>query len=121
MFDFDGTVFDTGEGIMKSVQYAAEAFGYSEPDWRALRSFVGPPLVESFARRLQIQERLTEQIAQCLLETLQPKGVIVVCEAQHLCMSMRGVQKNPTIITSALRGLFKRDPKTRAEFMQLIK
>ena len=78
-------------------------------------------LVESFARRLQIQERLTEQIAQCLLETLQPKGVIVVCEAQHLCMSMRGVQKNPTIITSALRGLFKRDPKTRAEFMQLIK
>ncbi|WP_394980733.1 GTP cyclohydrolase I FolE [uncultured Helicobacter sp.] len=78
-------------------------------------------LVESFARRLQIQERLTEQIAQCLLENLQPKGVIVVCEAQHLCMSMRGVQKNPTIITSALRGLFKRDPKTRAEFMQLIK
>ncbi|WP_394985662.1 GTP cyclohydrolase I FolE [uncultured Helicobacter sp.] len=77
-------------------------------------------LVESFARRLQIQERLTEQIAQCLLEVLQPKGVIVMCEAQHLCMSMRGVRKNPQIITSALRGLFKRDPKTRAEFMQLI-
>ena len=78
-------------------------------------------LVESFARRLQIQERLTEQIAQCLVETLQPKGVIVVCQAQHLCMSMRGVHKNPQIITSALRGLFKRDSKTRTEFMQLIK
>lgn len=51
LFDFDGTVFDTGEGIMKSVQYAAEAFGYSEPDWTQLRSFVGPPLAESFVRR----------------------------------------------------------------------
>lgn len=78
-------------------------------------------LVEVFARRLQIQENLTEQIAQCLLESLEPKGVIVVCEAHHLCVSMRGVQKNPTIITSALRGLFKTDSRTRAEFMQLIK
>lgn len=51
LFDFDGTVFDTGEGIMKSVQYAALAFGYDEPDYAALRSFVGPPLVESFMRR----------------------------------------------------------------------
>ena len=51
LFDFDGTVFDTGEGIMKSVQYAALAFGYDEPDYTALRCFVGPPLVESFMRR----------------------------------------------------------------------
>ena len=64
LFDFDGTVFDTGEGIMKSVRYAAEAFGYSEPDWRALRSFVGPPLVESFARRYGVSpERAREMTA----------------------------------------------------------
>ena len=57
LFDFDGTVFDTGEGIMKSVQYAAQAFGYDEPDWRALRSFVGPPLDESFARRYNVDAK----------------------------------------------------------------
>lgn len=56
LFDFDGTVFDTGEGIMKSVQYAAQQFGYDEPDWTALRSFVGPPLVESFMRRYNVDE-----------------------------------------------------------------
>ncbi|MDD7567545.1 MAG: GTP cyclohydrolase I FolE [Helicobacter sp.] len=78
-------------------------------------------VVEAYAQRLQIQESLTEQIAQCLLEELHPKGVIVVCRARHLCMSMRGVRKNPEIITSALRGLFKSDSKTRAEFMQLVK
>ena len=56
LFDFDGTVFDTGEGIMKSVQYAAEAFGYHEPELEALRCFVGPPLVESFMRRYGVDE-----------------------------------------------------------------
>ena len=56
LFDFDGTVFDTGEGFLKSVQYAAEAFGYHEPELEALRCFVGPPLVESFMRRYGVDE-----------------------------------------------------------------
>lgn len=77
-------------------------------------------LVEIFTHRLQIQENLTAQIADVLQAELSPKGVMVVCEARHLCMEMRGTQKNPLIITSALRGLYKKDSKTRAEFMQLI-
>ncbi|PAF52717.1 GTP cyclohydrolase I FolE [Helicobacter sp. 13S00477-4] len=79
-------------------------------------------LIEIYSRRLQIQEKLTTQIADTIMEVLAPKGVMVVCEAQHLCMSMRGVQKqNARINTSAIRGLFKSDPKTRSEFMQLLK
>lgn len=79
-------------------------------------------LVEIYSRRLQIQERLTTQIADTIMEILNPKGVMVVCEAQHLCMNMRGVQKqNAKINTSAIRGLFKSDSKTRSEFMQLLK
>ena len=81
-----------------------------------------PRLVEIFARRLQVQERLTMQIAQTLIEILQPKGVGVVVEAKHLCMMMRGVQKqNSSAITSSLRGVFQSDPKTRAEFMGLLR
>ncbi len=91
------------------------------PDGRIAGLSALARVVEAYARRLQIQETLTEQIAQCLLDTLKPKGVIVTSQARHLCMSMRGVQKNPIIITSALRGLFKSDPRTRAEFMQLVK
>ncbi|MCQ2622365.1 GTP cyclohydrolase I FolE [Helicobacter pylori] len=79
-------------------------------------------LIEIYSRRLQIQERLTTQIAETFDEIIEPRGVIVVCEAKHLCMSMQGVQKQNAIIkTSVLRGLFKKDPKTRAEFMQLLK
>lgn len=79
-------------------------------------------LVDVFARRLQIQESLTMQIADTIMDTIKPKGVMVVCEALHLCMAMRGVQKqDSTIITSAVRGLFREDSKTRAEFMQLLK
>ena len=81
-----------------------------------------PRLVEIFARRLQVQERLTMQIAQTLDEVLKPKGVAVVVEAKHLCMMMRGVQKqNSSAITSSLRGVFQSDPKTRAEFMGLLR
>lgn len=77
-------------------------------------------VVDIFARRLQVQERLTEQIAQALSEVLQPKGVGVVIEASHLCMMMRGVQKqNSTTVTSALRGEFRSDHKTRDEFLRL--
>ena len=80
-----------------------------------------PRLVEMFSRRLQVQERLTTQIASTLNETLQPRGVAVVMEAIHLCMLMRGVEKqNSKAITSAMLGTFRR-PETRAEFMELIK
>ena len=78
-------------------------------------------LVEIFARRLQIQEKLTTQIAESLMKNLKPKGVIVVCEAQHLCMIARGIKKaNSKMVTSAVRGAFKSN-KTRSEFFQFIK
>ncbi len=75
LFDFDGTVFDTGEGIMKSVQYAAEAFGYTEPDWRALRSFVGPPLVESFARRYNVDAETAKAMCAKYRERYASRGL----------------------------------------------
>jgi GTP cyclohydrolase I len=79
-----------------------------------------PRVVEVFSRRLQVQERLTEQVADALEEALQPRGVGVVVEAVHLCMMMRGVEKqNSRTITSALRGEFRDDFKTRDEFLRL--
>ena len=79
-----------------------------------------PRVVEVFARRLQVQERLTEQILDCINDTLQPKGVAVVIEASHMCMMMRGVQKqNSTTTTSGFRGTFK-ETDTRNEFLKLI-
>jgi GTP cyclohydrolase I len=81
-----------------------------------------PRLVEMFSRRLQVQERLTTQIATTLNEALEPRGVAVVVEAIHLCMLMRGVEKqNSKAITSAMLGAFRDRPETRAEFMELIK
>jgi GTP cyclohydrolase IA len=81
-----------------------------------------PRMVEIYARRLQVQERLTTQIAETLEATVQPRGVAVVVEAIHLCMMMRGVsQQNAFAITSSLRGEFEKDPKTRGEFMTLIR
>ena len=78
-------------------------------------------VVETFARRLQVQERLTEQIRDCIQESLKPLGVAVVIEAIHTCMSMRGVQKSNAITTtSAFSGAFLRDARTRNEFLQLI-
>src|SRR5688572_21731209 len=77
-------------------------------------------VVELFARRLQVQERLTAQVAAWIDEHLDPKGVGVVIEAEHLCMSLRGVQKPGTVtVTSALRGLVRDDPRTRQEFLAL--
>ncbi|HVX39730.1 MAG TPA: GTP cyclohydrolase I FolE [Gemmatimonadaceae bacterium] len=79
-----------------------------------------PRIVEVYARRLQVQERLTEQIAQAIEDVLHPEGVGVVIEAAHLCMMMRGVEKqNSRTLTSALRGTFRDDPRTRAEFLHL--
>ena len=79
-------------------------------------------IAEIFARRLQVQERLTQQIAQTLYDELKPVGVMVVIEAEHTCMTLRGVKKPGAItITSAVLGGFRRDPRTRAEAMALIK
>ena len=79
-----------------------------------------PRVVEVFARRLQVQERLTEQIAQALMDVLRPQGVAVVVEAAHLCMMMRGVEKQHSkTITSAVRGVFRDDARTRDEFLRL--
>lgn len=81
-----------------------------------------PRLVEVFARRLQIQEQLCEQISSALYEILKPKGVAVTIEAEHLCMQMRGIQKvNSKTITSSLKGIFLSDERTRKEFYSLIK
>jgi GTP cyclohydrolase I len=92
------------------------------PDGKVVGLSKIPRLVEMFSRRLQVQERLTSQIAETLEEVLRPKGVAVVLEAIHLCMMMRGVvQQNSFAITSSLRGEFEADPKTRSEFMDLIR
>ena len=80
-----------------------------------------PRVVDAFSRRLQVQERLTNEIRDCIQETLNPKGVAVVIEASHMCMQMRGVQKqNSVTTTSAFTGLFMNDISTRKEFMTLI-
>lgn len=81
-----------------------------------------PRLVDAYARRLQVQERMTSEIADALQRHLEPRGVAVVLEADHLCSMMRGVQKpgNRTI-TSSMTGIFRRDPRTRGEFMSLIR
>ncbi|MDP6928970.1 MAG: GTP cyclohydrolase I FolE [Planctomycetota bacterium] len=79
-------------------------------------------LVDVYARRLQVQERLTHQIAQAIEDVLKPKGVGVLIEASHLCMMMRGVQKqNSSTVTSCLLGNFRKDERTRAEFLNLVK
>ena len=79
-----------------------------------------PRIVEVFARRLQVQERLTDQVADAVMEVLQPAGVGVVIDAAHFCMMMRGVEKqNSRTVTSALRGAFRDDSKTRDEFLRL--
>ena len=81
-----------------------------------------PRIVDIFARRLQVQERLTQQIAETINEKIKPLGVAVVTEAAHLCMSMRGVEKqNSVAVTSAMLGGFRTDARTRSEFLELIK
>jgi GTP cyclohydrolase I len=81
-----------------------------------------PRLVDVFARRLQIQERMTNQIAETIREKANPLGVAVVCEGTHLCMSMRGVEKqNSFAVTSAMLGIFRDNTRTRMEFLELIK
>jgi len=92
------------------------------PQGRVLGLSKIPRLVEIYARRLQVQERLTNQIAETLREKVRPMGVAVVMEASHLCMSMRGVEKqNSVAVTSAMLGVFREDARTRMEFLELIR
>jgi GTP cyclohydrolase I len=92
------------------------------PDGKVLGLSKIARIVDVFARRLQIQEALTKQIADAIMNALNPLGVAVVIEAQHLCMMMRGVEKqNSVMTTSCLLGIFKEDDKTRAEFLSLLK
>lgn len=100
-------------------------FGRAHVAYLPNRKIVGlskiPRLVDVFSRRLQVQERLTNQIAEVLVELLEPKGAAVVLEAQHLCMQMRGIQKqNSHTITSAMRGEFLNNTETRREFLSLV-
>ena len=91
------------------------------PDRRILGLSKLPRIVEVFARRLQVQERLTDQIANAVMEVVTPRGAGVVLEASHLCMMMRGVEKqNSKTVTSSLRGAFRDDAKTRDEFLRLV-
>lgn len=91
------------------------------PDGKIIGLSKIPRIVEVYARRLQVQERMTRQIADTIEKYLQPRGVAVVSEAHHMCMMMRGVEKqNSSATTSAVHGDFKEDPRTRAEFLNLI-
>ena len=91
------------------------------PDGKIIGLSKLPRVVDIYAQRLQVQERMTQEIADKLDEILQPKGVAVVAEGYHMCMMMRGVQKQNSITTtSAVHGLFKEDARTRAEFLNLI-
>ncbi len=92
------------------------------PDKRVIGLSKIPRLVDVFARRLQVQERMTNQIAETIRQTIAPLGVAVVCEGTHLCMAMRGVERQNSItITSAMLGSFKDCARTRMEFLELIK
>lgn len=91
------------------------------PDKKVVGLSKIPRIVDAFARRLQVQERLTQQIASTLNEVLKPQGVGVVLEAQHLCMMMRGIkEQNTVVVTSSMLGVFLKDQRTRMEFMNLI-
>ena len=91
------------------------------PDGKVIGLSKLPRIVEVFSRRLQLQERLTQQIAECINDSISPKGVAVILDGQHMCMQMRGVQKqNSFTTTSYMLGLFREDSRTRKEFLHMI-
>ena len=101
-------------------------FGYAHIAYIPNGKIIGlskiPRLLDMFSRRLQVQERLTQEVSDMLNKTLSPKGVAVILEAQHMCMQMRGVEKkNSYMSTSAMHGIFLEDDKTRKEFLDIIK
>lgn len=101
--------------------FGTAAIGYI-PDRRIIGLSKLPRLLEVFARRMQVQERLTNQVAEALMEHLQPRGCGVVIKARHFCMESRGIEKiGSSTVTSALRGVFKTDPSTRSEFLALAR
>jgi GTP cyclohydrolase I len=101
--------------------HGAAAVGYI-PDGRVVGVSKLARLVEGYARRPQLQERLTSQVADALMDTLQPDGVAVVIEAEHLCMTQRGIKKpGSRMVTSATRGTFRKNDVTRAEFLSLVR
>ena len=92
------------------------------PDGKVLGLSKIARIVECYAKRLQVQERMTVQVADFMMENLKPKGVVVVVEASHSCMTVRGVKKEgSSMITSAIRGIFKSDPRSRSEVMSLLR
>jgi GTP cyclohydrolase I len=92
------------------------------PDGRVIGLSKIPRLVDMFSRRLQLQERMTNQIAETIRDQVRPLGVAVVCEGTHLCMAMRGVEKQrSTTVTSSMLGVFQDDARTRSEFLQLVR
>jgi GTP cyclohydrolase I len=92
------------------------------PDKKIIGLSKIPRIIDVFARRLQVQERITQQVADTLMEVLQPRGVAVVSEAQHFCMMMRGVEKQcSSTVTSAMLGEFRRSKATKDEFLALIR
>jgi len=92
------------------------------PDGKVIGLSKIPRIVDALARRLQVQERLTQQVAETLMDTLKPKGVAVTCEAQHFCMMMRGVEKQHSgTVTSSMIGCFRERKETRDEFLSLIR
>jgi GTP cyclohydrolase I len=101
--------------------HGTAAVGYI-PDGRVVGVSKLARLVDGYARRPQLQERLTGQVADAIMETLRPDGVAVVIEAEHLCMTQRGVKKpGSRMVTSATRGLFRQNQVTRAEFLSLVR
>jgi GTP cyclohydrolase I len=113
-------VFSTCEHHM--LPFIGKAHVAYIPDGKILGISKIPRVIECFARRLQLQERLTDDVANSIQECVQPKGVGVIIIAEHTCMTTRGVNKPGTkTVTSAMRGLFKEDEKTRGEFLSLIK
>jgi GTP cyclohydrolase I len=100
--------------------YGLAHVGYI-PNGRVVGASKMGRVVDALAKRPQLQERLTSQVADTIVEVLRPQGVAVVIQAEHLCMTMRGIKKpGSNIVTSAMRGLFRRSPKTRSEFLSLV-